>query len=364
VTTEKIKILYIDDEVNNLNSFKASFRRDYDIYVSNTIDSAYEILKDHKDIVAVLSDQRMPEKTGVDFFEEIQLKYPLPVRILVTAYTDVESVIAAINRGKVYRFIKKPWDEMEMRGALNEAFLYYQLTSSLQKKNEELRIAYNEIDKFAYLVTHDLRGPMVSIHGIMDMLKSDDDINHIKEMLTYVETAMQKLLQFVDNTNEYYRINRGELSIHTIYFDDLIKDIEDIYVLDSGSSDIKFNSSITNADKIAFRTDEQCLRLVLNNLVSNAIKYQKMDATDKHIDVNVDVKRDQAIITVSDNGIGIQADYIDNIYNMFYRATTQAIGSGFGLYNVKEALMKIGGEISVDSVYGKGTTFTVRIPNK
>ena len=102
---EKIKVLYIDDEPNNLVSFKASFRFDYQVFVANNTNEAHKILDENPDIAVVLSDQRMPDKTGVEFFEGIIPKHLKPIRILITGYTDIESVINAINRGHIFRYI-------------------------------------------------------------------------------------------------------------------------------------------------------------------------------------------------------------------------------------------------------------------
>src|SRR3984885_15568310 len=105
--------------------FKASLRLDYQIFTAVNVPQALDCLETNPEIRIVFCDQRMPGKTGVDFFEEIRISHPLPIRIMLTAYTDVESIIDAINRGNIFRFVKKPWIEADIIGAIDEANKFY-----------------------------------------------------------------------------------------------------------------------------------------------------------------------------------------------------------------------------------------------
>src|ERR1043166_9486712 len=156
---DKVKVLYVDDEPQNLVSFRAAFRFDFDIKTAATPNEVYQILKDNE-IHVILSDYRMPELTGVELFEKLRLEFPLPIRILITAYTDVEAVIDAINRGNVYRYIKKPWIEVDIKTAVEEAYHFYITKNILEEKHQELIAAYKDLDKFVYSVSHDLRSPL------------------------------------------------------------------------------------------------------------------------------------------------------------------------------------------------------------
>jgi signal transduction histidine kinase len=347
----------------NLLGFKASFRFHYDIFIANTPAEAMDILEKHPDIQCVLCDQRMPDKTGVELFEAIRRKYPLPVRMLITGYADIESVIDAINRGHIFRYIKKPWTENDVITAIDEAHKFYITSSMLTMKNEELKKAYNELDKFAYSVTHDLRGPIMSIAGAIELLNNEKDVNAIHEMLFLIRTAVEKLDGFIGSIHDYYKIKRGELQIEEISFDNLLTDLKDIYSISGKINNVKFITRLTQSGE-KFRCDMISLRLVLNNLLSNAFKYQRKDTDDKWVELDIRVENGKASFNVKDNGIGIHHDYIDQIFNMFYRATSEEVGSGFGLYNVKDALKKINGDINVTSVPGEGTHFEVIIPSK
>lgn len=130
---KKIKVLYIDDEVNNLTAFKANFRKLYDIYTAESAAEGRKILES-VEIEIVLTDQRMPEMTGVEFLESIIPDFPNPIRILITGYTDMQALIDAVNKGQIYRYINKPWDEEELKMFINQAFELY----TLRKENADL----------------------------------------------------------------------------------------------------------------------------------------------------------------------------------------------------------------------------------
>ena len=359
---EKIKILYIDDEPNNLVGFKASFRLDYTVFVAGTADEAHAILDKNPDTRIIFCDQRMPVKTGVEFFEEVREKHPHPIRILLTGYADIEAVIDAINRGHIFRYVKKPWVDADIISSIEEANKLYTATSMLESKNNELQIAYNELDKFAYSVSHDIRGPLSGILGAIRVVKHLDSIEDMKEMLYLMENSVKKLDTFILSVHDYYNLQRGELKIVEIDINSVVKDLTDIYSIYGSANDIKFTTTVNQQE--AFRCDETSLKLILNNLLSNAFKYQKREGGEKTVELIAEVEKNIAYFTVIDNGIGIPQNHLGEIFNLFYRATTTEAGSGFGLYNVKDALLKLNGEIKVESVLGEGATFTVSIPSK
>jgi len=131
--TQKINVLYIDDELDNLTSFRATFRRNFNITTADSADAAMPILESET-IHVILSDQRMPKMTGIEFFEKIQIIHPDPIRILMTGYTDINAVIDAINRGHVYKYLTKPWNEEDVKIFVEKAFEVYRL----RRENIEL----------------------------------------------------------------------------------------------------------------------------------------------------------------------------------------------------------------------------------
>ena len=128
-----IHVLYIDDEPHNLTAFKAAFRRDFTVFLANSAKEAHKIIEEN-DIHVILSDQRMPVTTGIEFFESIIETYPEPIRILITGYTDIDAVVDSINRGQVYKYLTKPWNENDIRIFVRTAFEVF----NLRRKNSEL----------------------------------------------------------------------------------------------------------------------------------------------------------------------------------------------------------------------------------
>ena len=354
--------MYIDDEQNNLNGFKATFRFDYVIFIAPDTAKAHEHLSANPDIRVILCDQRMPDKTGAQFFEEIRTQYPDPVRILITGYTDVESVIDAINKGHIFRYIKKPWTDVDIKSAVEEANKYYVSNSMLAAKNKELQSAYDELGKFAYSVTHDIRGPLLSVIGALEISKGMDNLPELREILGMMDLAVRKLDEFIKNMHEYYNLKRSELTYEAIDFNKVIDDLAAFFRIGGKMDNVRFTHTVVQNE--SFYSDEIAIKIVINNLLSNAFKYQRRTASDKFVDVHIELIDNIAAITVKDNGIGIDKNQIENIFKMFYRATTEETGSGFGLYNVQDALNKLNGKIAVESVVNEGTTFIVQIPGK
>jgi signal transduction histidine kinase len=304
----------------------------------------------------------MPGKTGVQFFEEIRSRYPKPIRILLTGFTDIDSVIDSINLGNIFRYVKKPWIDGDILTAINEANKFYISNSLLAEKNEELQRAYNELDKFSYSVTHDMRGPLLSILGAIEAAQDVDDIHEIRKMLKLMKDSIRNLDDFIQSIHDYYNLNRGELEIKQIDFKELVDEQSRIFNFTYLVSDVQFKIRISQ--KEVFRGDELSIKLILNNLLSNAFKYQRKENKTKLVDLNILVENGLATIEVKDNGVGIAENYLGDIFNMFFRASSQEVGSGFGLYNVKAAITKLNGIITVDSVVNKGTNFKVTIQNK
>lgn len=363
----KIKVLFVDDEVHNLHAFKAAFRFDYDVAIAESAVAAEEWLKNNS-VEVILCDQRMPGKTGIEFFSTIIKDYPKPIRILITGYTDIESVIKAINQGHIFRYINKPWNEAEIRSSIEEGYRYYKQSLELERKIEELSKAYKDLDNFAYSVSHDMKGPLMSIMGAMNIVNSSTNKNEktVLMMLDLIEKAAVQLSEFIENMHIYYKNNRGQLKIDPVNVHEIKEEIEALLGLKCLQDHIKLNFTVDNQGNPnnLFRTDVTKLRVIVNNLVSNALKYQKPNEPDKFVNAHLSIRGELLTFTVEDNGMGIEDKYLNSIFELFFRANTEVSGSGFGLYNVKEIVNALGGEITVRSKIGIGSTFTVIIPSK
>ncbi|PUZ27922.1 two-component system response regulator [Chitinophaga parva] len=152
MSSQHIHILYIDDEVNNLNAFKASFRRIYTVQTATSAEEAEKLLESNTFHI-IISDQRMPKMTGIEFFESILERYPEPIRVLLTGYADINAVIDAINKGQVYKYFSKPWNEDELKHNIEKAYEVY----SLRKENKELTAKLLDVnEKLEFLLRQKL----------------------------------------------------------------------------------------------------------------------------------------------------------------------------------------------------------------
>ena len=144
----KINVLYVDDEINNLNSFNAAFRREYNIFIATSGKEGLELLKNNK-IHIIITDQRMPEMSGVDFLVEVLKEFPDPVRLLLTGYSNMEAVVDAVNMGKIYYYLTKPWDEQGIKIIIKNAFELYHTREKLLILTEDLKLANEQLEFIA-----------------------------------------------------------------------------------------------------------------------------------------------------------------------------------------------------------------------
>lgn len=142
---KKINILYIDDEENNLISFKAVFRLKYQIYSAICAADAMKILETTP-VQIIITDQRMPNISGTEFLEKVLEKFPEPMRILLTGYSDITAVTDAVNKGKIYHYLNKPWNTEDMEQIINRAYEVYDANQQLKETNDKLEICNNQLE--------------------------------------------------------------------------------------------------------------------------------------------------------------------------------------------------------------------------
>ncbi|QNL52026.1 hybrid sensor histidine kinase/response regulator [Olivibacter sp. SDN3] len=355
-----IQILYIDDEVQNLISFKSSLRFDYQVFIASTINEARHLLEKHPDIRIIFSDQRMPGMMGTDFFEELKSTYPLPIRILLTGYADKEAAINAINRGNVFKFLTKPWNIEEIYGVIKEANTHYETKLLMITQKQELERAYSELDKFTNNVSHDIRNPLGGIISIIKFAERSKNPEEIQDILSLVRTSSEHLDNYVINLQDFYKTKQGQLHYEAIDLNSIFQDLLKVFQAAIITTNIHF--IVKNDLQTPFQSDKTLLQIILYNLIANAIKFQKPDTDEKKITIHSYIEDKQVYIALTDTGIGIKEQHKDNIFNLFYRASSQFEGSGLGLYNVSQAVQKLHGQLTVNSVPGEGSTFTIKLP--
>jgi len=357
--TDKIIVLYIDDEDNNLTSFKASLRKDFQVVTAIDANEGLAIASS-QELHVVIADQRMPGLSGVEFFEKLMKINPDPIRILLTGYSDIASVIDAINRGEVYRFIDKPWNIDHVKNAIINAAEIYFTKKELKDKNERLLKIHSEMNQFVYSLSHELRGPLMSISGVSKLAKMESKDPAVHEYFDMVDSATEKLDEYVYKMLDFYRSTKMENKVIKIDFRDIVFEQMEFYKQKWDLDEIDFEINIKQ--EFPFYSDDSKIKVIFNSLISNAYNFQIPENPNKLIRLQIDVEEFYASILVEDNGVGISPENLEGVFNLFQRATQNNVGSGLGMYMVKESVTQMGGDIKIDSAVYQGTKVTIKIP--
>jgi signal transduction histidine kinase len=241
----------------------------------------------------------------------------------------------------------------------DEILIRKEAESKLQRSNQELSKRNTELDNFVYSVSHDLRAPIASVLGLINLAKKDKD-RAMKD--TYLDMINNSALQqdhFIKEILDQSRNSRLDVKREEILFQPIID--ETFNQLSFATPTGKGVEKIVSVQQVKpFYCDRWRLKVILNNIISNAIRYR--NGRDPVIKVNVEVTEKGAQVSIEDNGKGIAKEHLNHVFRMFYRATDDGAGSGLGLYIVKETIDKLNGSIKIDSIEGKGTTVQLMIP--
>ena len=231
----------------------------------------------------------------------------------------------------------------------------------LIEKNRDLQKVNSELDSFVYRVSHDLRAPFTSILGLINLMKIETDKDKIGGYIELQEKSIKKLDLFIKEIVNLSRNSRLGITASKIDFNELMGEVyEGQQFL---NAELNVDRRLDVQDGMTFYSDRQRLSIILNNLVSNSLKYADSNEKAPFVEVKVYEEGGSCVIEVLDNGIGISEVFLPKIYKMFFRATEEFNGSGLGLYIVKETVEKLKGTINVKSKTRVGTTVKVVLPN-
>jgi signal transduction histidine kinase len=232
---------------------------------------------------------------------------------------------------------------------------------TLRDTNEMLRKTNEELDRFVYSASHDLRAPLMSLLGLIRIMELEKPKNP-SQYLEMMTKSIRRLDIFINDIINHSQNSRLQPDVQLIDFPTLLQDCYDQLQYLSLASRIK---RINDFSIIApFYSDPKRLAVIFNNLLSNAINYQNPWEKNPFILIRITTSEISCTIEVRDNGKGISQEHLDKIFNMFYRANEDAKGSGLGLYIVKEIIDKLEGTIRVESEPGNGTAFIIELPNR
>ncbi len=244
--------------------------------------------------------------------------------------------------------------------ALNEEIkIRTKAEDKLRVSNRKLRKTNTELDNFVYSVSHDLRAPIASVLGLINLAQKDDSKIMIRQYLQMIKDTAIQQDKFIKKILDQSRNSRLDVKREEIKFAEIIDDTFDQLKFINISDKIRKNINITQDQP--FFSDAWRLRVIFNNLLSNSIRYK--NGTPANIDIDVNIKGGEAQIEIKDNGKGISRKHLRHVFKMFYRATDENAGSGLGLYIVKETVEKLNGNIKLTSNEGEGTNVNLVIPN-
>ncbi len=237
--------------------------------------------------------------------------------------------------------------------------VYVDITEQ-KKIEEELKVRNTELDNFVYKVSHDLRAPLSSVLGLVNLSQMKGNNDNPEDYIKIIGQKIRQLDHFISDVLSHSKNLKLDIKIKKVELEKLIEQtFLDLSYL-KGADEIKKTIECTGSD---FYSDPWRVGEILRNLISNAIKYRDFNRAKPEIKISIQVGVDRASIVFTDNGIGISKTALNKIFDMFYRASEQSDGSGLGLYIVKNAVDKLGGILKVSSDLNKGTTFELKLPN-
>ncbi|MFN3841155.1 MAG: sensor histidine kinase [Cyclobacteriaceae bacterium] len=232
----------------------------------------------------------------------------------------------------------------------------------LKAQNDELTKINSELDRFVYSASHDLRAPLMSVKGLVNILRLDNNPDSSRKYLDLIEQSINKLDKFISDIIHHSRNSRMDILVKEINFDELLTESIASLKYMEGAEQVESIRKIHTTTP--FYSDPSRLLIIFNNILANAVRYRDVWKNHSYITIEITTTAQHAILRFSDNGIGIASEYMGNLFKMFFRASAESKGSGLGLYIVKSVTEKLGGTITVQSELGIGTTFEITLPNR
>lgn len=345
----KPTILCIDDEKDNVDALERLFRKKYTVLKATSGKEALNLLDQHRgEIAVIITDQRMPEMTGIEFLEKTLESRPDTMRMLLTGYTDLESVISAVNKGQIYRYLTKPWDPIDLVHTVDQAAERFHLGIELKEKNTQLVRALDELkslDKaksnFMILINHELKTPLTSVLNFSSLLsetKLDADQN---QYLQRIVSSADRLKNLIEDVLLIMKAETGQLRLDKQNL--VIKSLEawvnpEIQKLMQQKA-IILQENLVNKEVHA---DRRLLIQVVQRLLHNAVKYgnpgQPVVVTSEDHPAGLTLK-------ITNQGSQIPKQVIEKILQPFYideNVMNHSTGFGLGL-SICESLLKLHG---------------------
>ncbi|MCG3113870.1 MAG: ATP-binding protein [Candidatus Manganitrophus sp. SB1] len=369
-------ILFVDDEEMALVTFKNLFKKEFTIHTAGSGEAALELIERHPELALIVSDQRMPDMTGIELLRRISVKRPNLIRMLITAYTEIELVIDAINRGKVYRYITKPYNEEELKQTLKQGIERYYLVKERDRLYAEKIETFKKMAQANRLtaigilaagMAHEINNPLVAINTFLQMIpkKYDEEVKDEEFWDKFYAVALgetHRIQMLISQLLHYSKTPEEEgLKLNGVNINDLL--YETITFIDNEAK--KKGLTIRQdfePDLPLCYVDREKIRQVFLNILLNAIQATHEGYIRVKTSADFD-KKDHAFfhVAVEDTGVGIAEENIQKLFNPFF-TTKQNEGTGLGLMMCHHIIEEHRGSIDVHSELGKGTTMTIHLP--
>jgi signal transduction histidine kinase len=272
------------------------------------------------------------------------------------------------ERRKTEKKLQKARDELEHKvmerteDLFKSNELLRQEIHEREKIEEMLKYKIRELDTFIYRATHDIRGPLSSLLGLVALTKTEEKHEQIMSNLQMMEKSVKRLDTILLDLLNVSLIKHGKVNLSEIDFTDLLDEIiHSISAAPTTTNHFSCSKSLTL--KRSFKSDRLLLRTIMQNLLENAYKYRNLSIERPEINIRIQEQSAGVKIEIEDNGIGIPEKIQDQVFDMFFRGSMQSPGTGLGLYIVRNAVDKLGGVIEMKSREGKGTVFTIFLPD-
>jgi signal transduction histidine kinase len=369
-TLRRIKILMLEDQEDDADLVKRSLRKGGIEFEAVRVDDRVEFEKALENFKpdAILSDHALPQFNSIEALKIRMQKSPDTPFILITGAVSDEFAAQCIKLGADDYILKSNLSRLP--ASLKNAMEHHALemrraqdAATLREQNVRLTKVNKEIDSFVYSVSHNLRSPLASVLGLVQIARYEMNTEKFDaaRYFNMIERSILKLDDTIKEILEYSRNERTEVHPERIDMNALVTDcLERIQYLKGFDT---LEKIIDIKEKAPFYSDAYRLTIVLSNLFSNAVKYMDESRKPNILQITVLMEMEKTTIEVMDNGVGIAPGQEQKIFNMFYRGTEKSDGAGLGLYIVKEMLKRLGGLIYVSSDPGLQTTFTVTLPN-
>ena len=356
-------VLYVDDEPSNLVVFEAGLEGEMPVLTASSGGRALELMREHE-VAVLLTDQRMPGMSGVELMSKVRAEHPDVIRMLVTAYSDVEAAVDAINDGQVHVYLRKPWEPVELKLALSQARDRYLTTRRLA--DLERRLVSTErmyaLGVIAAGVAHEIRTPLtalvMNIELVQGVLGGSMDAEHLGQVKAALADAAHAVRALVDITNS--------MEVSTRAHKESEIDLKEVVELAArsvrGEARRRGQVTLDLAPVPPVRGSRTRLGQVALNLLVNALQaFDPGRLASNAVRVRLGVDGEGVLLSVEDNGPGIAPELLGHIFDPFF-TTKEDGGTGLGLAISRQIVQELGGTIEVRSVRGEGTTFLVHLP--